>query len=69
MPMWETRSVDLTVRLPREIALQVEEIQRSDPEFLSRVIQYGLTRETVFRHLRDHTASGGGFQASSTPVV
>lgn len=67
--MWETRSVDLTVHLPREIALQVEEMQRSDPEFLSRVIQYGLTRETVFRHLRDHTGSDGGFQAASTPVV
>jgi hypothetical protein len=69
MPMWETRPVDLTVRLPREIALQVEEMQRSDPEFLSRVIQYGLTRESVFRHLRDHTGSDGGFRATSTPVV
>lgn len=51
--MWETRSVQLNVRLPREIAQQAEEIQESDPEFLSRVLMYGLTRRSVYRHLRD----------------
>lgn len=51
--MWETRSVQLTVRLPREIAEQAEEIQDSDPEFLSRVVLYGLTRRSIYRHLRD----------------
>jgi hypothetical protein len=51
--MWETRSVELTVRLPRDIAAEAEEVQRSDPEFLSRVILYGLTRRSVYRHLRE----------------
>jgi hypothetical protein len=51
--MWETRSVQLSVRLPRDIAAQAEEVQQSDPEFLSRVVLYGLTRRSVYRHLRE----------------
>ncbi len=50
--MWETRSVQLTVRLPREIADQAEEVQETDPEFLSRVVLYGLTRRSIYKHLR-----------------
>jgi hypothetical protein len=51
--MWETRSVQLSVRLPRDIAAQAEEVQQSDPEFLSRVVLYGLTRRSIYRHLRE----------------
>jgi len=51
--MWETRSVQLSVRLPRDIAAQAEEVQRSDPDFLSRVVLYGLTRRSIYRHLRE----------------
>jgi len=51
--MWETRSVQLTVRLPREIAEQAEEVQETDPEFLSRVVLYGLTRRSIYKHLRE----------------
>jgi hypothetical protein len=51
--MWETRSVQLSVRLPRDIAAQAEEVQQVDPEFLSRVVLYGLTRRSIYRHLRD----------------
>jgi hypothetical protein len=51
--MWETRSVQLSVRLPRDIAAQAEEVQRSDPEFLSRVVLYGLTRRSIYQHLRE----------------
>lgn len=51
--MWETRSVDLTVRLPRELAAEAEEVQRTDPEFLSRIVLYGLTRRSIYRHLRE----------------
>ncbi len=50
--MWETRSVELSVQLPREIADQAEELQAADPEFMSRVILYGLTRRSIYRHLR-----------------
>lgn len=52
--MWETCSVDLKVRLPRDIAAQAEEVQKTDPEFLSRVVLYGLTRRSIYRHLREN---------------
>ncbi|TVR54444.1 MAG: hypothetical protein EA421_08535 [Gemmatimonadales bacterium] len=51
--MWETCSVQLKVRLPRELAQQAEEVQKSDPEFLSRVVLYGLTRRSIYQHLRE----------------
>lgn len=54
--MWDTCSVQLKVRLPREIAEQAEEVQRSDPEFLSRIVLYGLTRRSIYRHLRETTS-------------
>jgi hypothetical protein len=50
--IWETRSVQLRVRLPRELAAEVERVQESDPEFLSRIVMYGLTRRSIYRHLR-----------------
>ncbi len=52
--MWETRSVQLSVRLPRDIAAQAEAVQEADPEFLSRVVLYGLTRRSIYRHLRQN---------------
>src|SRR5210317_2317517 len=52
-PMWETCSVQLNVRLPRDIAAQAEEVQRTDPDFLSRVILYGLTRRAIYNNLRE----------------
>lgn len=55
--MWETRSVELTVRLPREIADQAEKVQEKDPEFLSRVVLYGLTRRSIYKHLREEGTS------------
>ena len=66
--MWETRSVQLSVQLPRDIAKQAEEIQISDPEFLSRVVLYGLTRRSIYRHLRENESSSadlgvGGLRA------
>jgi hypothetical protein len=58
--MWETRSVQLSVRLPRDIATQAEEVQHVDPEFLSRVVLYGLTRRSIYRHLRRSDESEAG---------
>lgn len=55
--MWETRSVQLSVRLPRDIAAQAEEVQENDPEFLSRVVLYGLTRRSIYEHLRQGDAT------------
>lgn len=56
--MWETCSVQLNVRLPRDIAEQAEEVQRTDPEFLSRVVLYGLTRRSIYRQLRERGQEG-----------
>ena len=63
--MWETRSVQITVRLPRDIADQAEEVQRTDPEFLSRVVLYGLTRRSIYRHLRDQEEDSTGTSAEA----
>lgn len=51
--MWNTRSVQLNVRLPQDVAAEAEEVQRSDPDFLSRIVQYGLTRRAIYRSLRE----------------
>jgi hypothetical protein len=66
--MWETRSVQINVRLPRDMAAQAEEVQRTDPEFLSRVILYGLTRRSIYRHLKGQ-ASGAALHEDSPPAV
>lgn len=50
--MWETKTVQLGVTLPTDIADQALEVQESDPDFLSRVVLYGLTRRSIYRHLR-----------------
>lgn len=59
--MWETCSVQLNVRLPRDLAAEVQKVQESDPEFLSRVVLYGLTRRSIFRQLQeqDEPQAGG----------
>ena len=64
--MWETRTVQINVRLPRDIAAQAEEVQRTDPEFLSRVVLYGLTRRSIYRHLRDRDEAS---EQATTPSV
>ena len=65
--MWETRSVQINVRLPRDIATQAEEVQRTDPEVLSRVILYGLTRRSIYRHLRDREESSDSSADAPVP--
>lgn len=66
--MWETCSVQLNVRLPRDVAAQAEEVQKTDPEFLSRVVLYGLTRRSIYRHLREQARGAAGSGArEATP--
>lgn len=57
MKMWETKEVTITVRLPRDLAEQAEKVNREEPEFLSRVVLYGLTRRSIYRHLRENEES------------
>ena len=66
--MWENRSVQINVQLPRDIAAQAEEVQRTDPDFLSRVILYGLTRRSVYRHLREREVSQATVEDAPLPV-
>jgi len=67
--MWETRAVQLNVKLPRDIAAQAEEVQDSDPEFLSRVVLYGLTRRSIYQHLRAHESVSRDVTAAVAPPV
>jgi len=57
--MWETCAVDLRVRLPVPVAAELQEVQREDPEMLSRMLMYAMTRRTIFNHLstRDRTSA------------
>jgi len=72
--MWDTCSVQFNVRLPREVAAEVEEAERSDPEFLSRIVLYGLTRRSIYRRLRDDGVmdsgrASGGAAEGMPPVI
>lgn len=57
--MWETCAVDLRVTLPRPLAAEVEDVQRRDPELLSRMVMYMLTRRTIYDHLWRSKAGAG----------
>ncbi len=68
--MWDTCSVQLEVRLPRDLAAEVAEVERSDPEFLSRVVLYGLTRRSIYRRMREgEEGSGNGRVGEAGPPV
>lgn len=51
--MWDTCAVELKVRLPKPVAVEVEEVQRRDPEMLSRMLFYAMARRTIFDHLAE----------------
>ncbi len=50
--MSDTRPVELVLRLPNEVADSVEEVRDRDPEYLNRVIRYGMVRRAVYRELQ-----------------
>jgi len=50
--MHDTRAVELVLRLPADVAESAEEVGRRDPEYLGRLIRYGLARRAVFQELR-----------------
>jgi len=49
--MSDIRPVEVVLQLPVDMAHTVEEVGRDDPEFLSRVVQYGLVRRAVYKEL------------------
>ena len=58
--MWDTCAVELKVRLPKPVADEVEEVQRRDPEMLSRMLFYAMTRRTIFDQLSRRAEGGSG---------
>lgn len=56
----ETRPVEVVVNLPEDLAADVEDVRRTDPDFLGRVIQYALARRIIFEEL-----SAGGSEPPS----
>lgn len=63
--MTETRAIDLRIRLPQPLAAEVERVKEKDPEVLSRILAYGMTRRAIFDHLmsRGGTMVPGGERA------
>lgn len=57
--MWETCAVELKVQLPKSVAVEVEQVQRTDPEMLSRILFYAMTRRTIYDTLVSRAAVGG----------
>lgn len=49
--MWETRPVEFVLDLPHDIASTVEEVSDRDPDYLRRVIRYGIARRAVYQSL------------------
>lgn len=47
----DTRPVEVVVNLPEDLAADIEDVRRSDPDFLGRVIQYALARRIIFEEL------------------
>lgn len=54
--MWETCAVELRVQLPKSVAVEVEQVQRTDPEMLSRILCYAMTRRTIYNTLVSRAA-------------
>lgn len=56
--MKDKRRVTIEVELPEGLAEEVEELAVVDPAFLTRVLQYGITRRSIYRHLREPRGVG-----------
>lgn len=56
--MWDTCAVELRVRLPKPVAAELEEVQRRDPEMLSRMLFYAMTRRRIFDQLAAQAGVG-----------
>ncbi len=50
--MLASRSVNITLNLPCELADEVEHVLRNEPEFFEELLTYGIIRRAVFARLR-----------------
>ncbi|MGQ0813796.1 MAG: hypothetical protein ACT4O1_04965 [Gemmatimonadota bacterium] len=59
------------MQLPRSVADEVEQVQRTDPEMLSRILLYAMTRRTIYDTLVSRAAvnalASSNAAASLTP--
>ncbi len=46
--MWDTCAVDVRVQLPTSVAAQVREVEKQEPELLSRMLMYAMVRRSIF---------------------
>ena len=58
--LFKTRSVDLNVQLPADVAAQARELQRTSPDLLSMIVLHGMTCRTVYRRLETPSAGETG---------
>lgn len=66
--MWETRPVELVLDLPHDIARSVEEVSHRDPEYLRRVIRYGIARRAVYQSLQRQSAAADAERSGPSEV-
>ena len=57
--MWETREVTLTLCLPPDVADQAEEVQKTDHEFLGRIVLQALIRRGIYTTIRERWLGNG----------
>ncbi len=50
--MLASRSVNITLNLPCELADEVEHVLRNEPEFFEQLLTYGIVRRAVFARLQ-----------------
>ncbi len=50
--MSDSRAVTLVVVLQSELADEVEELQENDPEYLGKLLKYGVVRRAVYNRLQ-----------------
>ncbi len=55
----ETREVTITLRLPPDIADQVGEIQKRDPEFLDRIVLQATIRRGIYKSMKERELVNG----------
>ncbi len=62
--MPESSAVDFRVHLPQRLADDVERVRDGDPEALTRIVAYGVTRRLIF----DHLVARGAIEGSGTDL-
>lgn len=65
--MWETRPVEFVLDLPHDIASTVEEVSHRDPDYLRRIIRYGIARRAVYQSLERRLEQSSFSAPSSVP--